>query len=195
MLTATESEGMMRPNDGTAHSAAAESAASAPAAKHDHARGLVLIGLFKLGKFIFFMAVGLGALHLVHSNIGDLFLKVATWLHLNLDGKLVGRMEDNADLISGHQLRQVSLATCGYAIVSLIEGTGLMLEKTWAEYLTLTLTIGALPWEIFELLKDATATRWVVLGTNLLVLAYLVWFLKRKKRLKHEAMATVATPA
>ena len=80
------------------------------------------------------------------------------------------------DLISGHQLRQVSLLTCGYALLSLVEGTGLVLEKTWAEYLTLTLTICFLPWEVFELIRDATPARWSVLITNMLVLAYLLWF-------------------
>ena len=94
-------------------------------------------------------------------------------------------------MISGHQLRQVSLLTCGYAVLSFIEGTGLVLEKTWAEYLTLTVTVAFLPWEVFELFRDPSLGRWSVLITNLLVLAYLVWFLKRKKRLKEESLVPV----
>ena len=34
-------------------------------------RGLLLIGLFKLAKSVFFFFVGIGALHLLHKDLGD----------------------------------------------------------------------------------------------------------------------------
>ncbi len=191
MLTITESDGLNRAEAPLVSELPAPSVATLKVDTRKHSRGLVLIGLFKLSKFIFFAAVGLGALHLVHSNIGDLFLTIASKLHLSLDGPLMGRLEDRADLISGHELRQVSLLTCGYAILSLIEGTGLMLEKTWAEYLTLTLTICGLPWEVWELMKGATTMRLAVFFSNLAVLAYLLWFLKRKKQKKLALLAAL----
>ena len=67
-------------------------------------------------------------------------------------------------------------------MVCLIEGTGLMLQKPWAEYLTVTLTTLALPWELFELARRPSWLRVGVLLVNLAVLFYLVWFLKRSKR-------------
>jgi uncharacterized membrane protein (DUF2068 family) len=63
--------------------------------------------------------------------------------------------------------------------VCLVEGTGLMLEKRWAEYFTLTLTILALPWEVFELAKRVTSLRVALLVINLGVLVYLIWLLRR----------------
>jgi uncharacterized membrane protein (DUF2068 family) len=53
-----------------------------------------------------------------------------------------------------------------------------MMEQTWAEYLTLTLTIGALPIDLFELLKEPTSVRGVVVAINIAVLAYLLWFIR-----------------
>jgi uncharacterized membrane protein (DUF2068 family) len=157
--------------------------------KSEHAKGLIAIGIFKLCKATFFFGLGLTALHLVHRNIGEIFLRISTQLHFNPAGEFVGKVEDAIDLISGHQLRQLSLATFGYAGISLTEGIGLMLEKTWAEYLTLTLTICALPWEVYEVARHPTMFRVGVLLTNLVVLAYLLWFLRRKKRRKAARLA------
>ena len=146
------------------------------------ARGLVAIGLFKLAKALFFFVVGMGALHLVHSNLGEVLLRVITKLHFAPDAPFIEKLLDRADLISGHQLRQLSLATFGYACLSLVEGIGLMMEQTWAEYLTLTLTTGALPWEVYELFKHGTAIRAGLLLVNLAVLAYLLWFIRWHRR-------------
>lgn len=146
------------------------------------ARGLLAIGLFKLAKALFFFVVGLGALHLVHSNLGEVLLSVITKLHFAPDAPLIGKLLDRADLISGHQLRQLSLLTFGYACLCLVEGVGLMLEQTWAEYLTLTLTTAALPWEVYELFKHGTAIRAGLILVNLAVLAYLLWFIRWHRR-------------
>ena len=57
-----------------------------------------------------------------------------------------------------------------------------MLEKVWAEYLTTILTVMFLPWELFELARDPNLMRLALLVANLVVLAYLVWLLRRKKQ-------------
>jgi uncharacterized membrane protein (DUF2068 family) len=151
--------------------------------KHDpRARGLLVIGLFKLSKALFFIAVGVGALHLVHRNIGEVFLRIATTLRLDPEGRLFGMIADKADLISGHQLRNVAKLSWGYAALSMVEGVGLMMQQTWAEYLTLTLTIGALPWDLTELVRHPNAMRAGVVLINLAVLAYLLWFIRWHRR-------------
>ena len=47
------------------------------------------------------------------------------------------------------------------------EGVGLMMEKTWAEYLTLTLTICGLPVELFEIFRKPSTAKFGVLAFNL----------------------------
>ena len=142
----------------------------------------MLIGLFKLGKAIFFTCLGIAALRLVHHSLGDLVMRVADFLPVDPEGRLVSLLVDKADLIGNHQLREFSLATIGYAVVCLIEGTGLLLQKPWAEYLTVVLTTLALPWELFELARRPSWFRVGVLLVNLAVLFYLLWVLKRSKR-------------
>jgi uncharacterized membrane protein (DUF2068 family) len=88
---------------------------------------------------------------------------------------------DRADLIGGHQLREFSMLTFGYAGLHLIEGTGLMFEKTWAEYFTVVLTAMGLPWETYELIEKFSLLKVGLLIINLAVLLYLMWELKRKR--------------
>jgi uncharacterized membrane protein (DUF2068 family) len=152
-----------------------------PAAPNPHARGLLLVGLYKLGKTIFFAAVGAGALDLIHRNLGDVVLHLVDALRLDPMNKFVSMAMDRADLIGGHQLRQASMASFGYAFLCLIEGTGLVMRKVWAEYFTVVLTAAAMPWEGYELLERYTIFKLGLLLLNFAVLLYLLWVLKRKK--------------
>src|ERR1700692_2040059 len=135
--------------------------------KHD--RGLLLIGLFKLAKSLFFFCLGVGALHFLHKDLGDEVVRLATALKFDPESRFVSVMLDKVDLIDAHRLRQISLATFGYSGLALTEGIGLMLEKIWAEYLTLILTISFLPWEMYELVRRPDWFRLGLLLINLLV--------------------------
>ena len=144
-------------------------------------RGLLLIGLFKLGKAILFFALGVGAIHLLHKDIGDEVMRLATALKFDPESRFVALLLDKADLIDAHRLKQISLATFGYSALALTEGVGLLLEKVWAEYLTLCLTVSFLPWELYELARQPNWFRLSLLLINLAVLWYLVWLLRRKR--------------
>jgi uncharacterized membrane protein (DUF2068 family) len=151
-------------------------------AHHRHRdRGLLAIGLFKLGKAILFFALGVGAIHLLHKDLGDEVLRLAAALKFDSESKVVALLLDKVDLIDTHRLKQISLATFGYSALALTEGIGLMMEKVWAEYLTLILTMSFLPWELYELGRHPNWFRLSLLLINLAVLWYLVWLLRKKK--------------
>jgi uncharacterized membrane protein (DUF2068 family) len=152
--------------------------------RHERDRGLLLIGLFKLGKSLLFFCLGCGAIHLLHKDIGDEVMRLVTALKFDPESRFVSLLLDKVDLIDAHRLREISLATFGYSAVALTEGVGLLMEKVWAEYLTLILTISFLPWELYELARKPDWFRLGLLVTNLAVLAYLVWLLRRKKLLE-----------
>ena len=115
--------------------------------KKGHDNGLLVIGLFKLGKALLFMCIGAGALHFIHKDLGDTILRIATVLRFDPESRLIGMTMAQVDLIDHHRLREISMATFAYSGLALTEGVGLMLEKEWAEYLTLGLTLSFLPWE------------------------------------------------
>lgn len=150
--------------------------------RSEHNRGLLLIGLFKLSKAILSVALGVGALKLLHHDFPVVVLHITDALRIDPESHLVNILMSKADLVGAKQLRHFSFLTFSYAILCLIEGTGLVLEKRWAEYFTVTLTTVALPWECYELYKEWTPVRIALLIINLGVLAYLVWLLRRERR-------------
>jgi uncharacterized membrane protein (DUF2068 family) len=159
----------------------AEERGKTPKASHD--RGLLAIGLFKLAKAIFFFCVGVGAIHLLHKDLEDEVMRLALRFKFDPESRLVSLLLAKVDLIDAHRLRQISVGTFGYSALALTEGVGLLLEKVWAEYLTLILTISFLPWELYELARKPDWFRLSLLLINLAVLWYLVWLLRRKRLL------------
>ena len=171
------------PQAETTPGAASPAEAAKPAAQGGHRGGLLAIGVFKLSKSIFFFCVGIGALHLVHKDLGNEIMRLAQELRfVDPESRLVLLLMKKADLIDAARLREIGLGTFAYSALALVEGIGLMLEKVWAEYLTLGLTIAFLPWELFELARQPNLFRLGLLLTNLVVLAYLVWFLRKKRK-------------
>jgi uncharacterized membrane protein (DUF2068 family) len=170
-------------NESTSEQGLIDQRNHAPEHGHSRDRGLLLIGLFKLGKSLLFFCLGIGAVHLLHKDIGDEVMRLITALKFDPESRFVSLVLDKVDLIDAHRLREISLATFGYSALALTEGVGLLLEKVWAEYLTLILTVSFLPWELYELVRRPDWFRVSLLLINLAVLAYLVWLLQRKKQI------------
>ena len=145
-------------------------------------RGLLLVGFFKLAKAIFFVGVGAGAIHLIHRNIGDLLMRIIDALPIDPEGRVVSIVMDKADLIDAHDLRRIGAGAFIYAALCLIEGTGLLLRKQWAEYFTVILTLLGLPLEVFELAHRVTTLKVGALVANLVILFYLLWILKGRQK-------------
>ena len=152
-----------------------------PAQESERDSGLLLIGIFKLVKAVFFCLVGFGAIHMIQKNLGDELIRLVVALRRDPEGRLVQLMLEKVDLVDAHRLRQIGVGSFAYSGLALTEGIGLMLQKVWAEYLTLILTISFLPWELFELATKPSWLRFGVLLTNLAVLGYLIWLLQRAK--------------
>lgn len=139
-----------------------------------HDRWLIIIGIFKLLKGILFVLLGFGVIRLLHRDIGEMLLRTAMSLRLDPESHFVNVLLEKVQLLTPHKMRIISAAIFLYAALDFTEGTGLVLEKTWAEWLTIGLTASFLPWEIFEIARHFT---WVKVGVtflNVLVLVYLL---------------------
>ena len=73
-------------------------------------------------------------------------------------------MLDHLDAITAQRLKQIGVATFFYAGLRMTEGVGLVLEKVWAEYLTVGVTIAFLPWEVYEIARHTDWMRVVRAG-------------------------------
>lgn len=158
--------------------------AERPGGGHGRDHGLLLIGIFKLAKSLFFLGVGIGIFHLMNRDLGEEAQRLVHALRFDPESRLTALLLNKVDLIDTHRLREFQLFSFGYSALALTEGVGLLLEKVWAEYLTLVLTVSFLPWELYELLRRPSWFRLSLLLINLAVLWYLVWLLRRKGLLR-----------
>jgi uncharacterized membrane protein (DUF2068 family) len=151
--------------------------------EHIQARdtGLFLIGLFKLCKAIFFIGVSLGALHFIHHDLTGWFEQVVHELHVDPESRLVDFVTDKLSLVTHKRLRLISLGTFLYAGLCTTEAYGLLRRRVWAEYVTLWLSGSFVPWEAFELIRRPSWWHLGILMANLVVVAYLLWMLRRKR--------------
>jgi uncharacterized membrane protein (DUF2068 family) len=145
-------------------------------------RGIVAIGIFKLLQGLLFVLVGIGAIRLLHRDLMQIAEHFILAMRFDPEGRFVNLVMDKLALIDSHRLKQISVAIFAVASLDLVEGIGLVLEKAWAEYVTLVLTASFLPWEFFEILRRATWIRATLLGINLAVVIYLVYYVQARMR-------------
>lgn len=150
-----------------------------------HDQWLIVIGAFKLLGGLLLISLGFGLLHFLHRDVGDLLLRAATSLRLDPESHLVNLLLTSVDKLTPHRMRLISVGIFCYAALHLTEGTGLVLEKTWAEWLTIGITTSFLPWEIYELTRHLS---WMKVGLtviNVLVLLYLLRVQQVRLRQRH----------
>lgn len=148
----------------------------------DRNRWLIAIGVLKLLKAVLFISMGFGVINLVHKDIGDILLRVTTALRFDPENRAVNILLEQATALSPQRLREISFALFLYAGLDIIEGTGLVLEKAWAEYFTLILTTCFLPWEFYEIIRHVTTFKVVLCLLNLFVVLYLAFVVRERMR-------------
>jgi len=151
---------------------------------------LLAIGLFKLLKATLLISVALGVHHLLNRDASEILNHWVRAVRVDPGNKYIHAAISKVTGLDERTLRDISFGTFAYGGLFLIEGTGLLLGKRWAEYLTVISTTGLLPIEVYELFHHPRLAKFVVLGANLLIVAYLVFQLYRTRTL-HESRAAV----
>lgn len=151
-------------------------------ARPHHDRWIVAIGVFKLLQTTAWLLLGIGALRLLHKDVLDVAERWILALRFNPEGHFVSLLLGKLALLDPHRLKQISAAIFGMGLLDAIEGMGLVLEKTWAEFVTLILTASFLPWELIGMFQHPTRIRIGLAIINLAVVLYLLWFVKMRMR-------------
>ncbi len=147
-----------------------------------HNKWLILIAAYKGLQALLFVAVGVGALRLLHQDIDDILSQIALALRFNPESRFVNFLADKASFLDDPMLRRIGALAFSYAGLSLAEGIGLYLEKAWGELLTLIITASFLPWEIFEVFRRVTLVRVGLLVINTLVFLYLLKLVSARRK-------------
>ena len=153
------------------------------AGKTKGSRGLLLIAAFKLLKGLALLAVGIGALKLLHKDVAA---EIAQWIDvLRFDPRnhYIQMLLDKLGMVDDRKLKALSIGTFFYSALFLTEGVGLALRKRWAEYLTIISTASLLPLEVYEIVKRASAPKVVVLLANIAIVVYLVLEVRRTRNI------------
>jgi uncharacterized membrane protein (DUF2068 family) len=156
----------------------------------DRNRWLILIGVLKLLKGVLFVSMGFGVIRLLHKDVADVLLQVTTALRFDPENRFVNLLLEKSALLTPHAIKEISIGMFLYATLDVIEGTGLVLEKAWAEYFTLLLTGSFLPWEIYEIIHHVTIFKVIITVLNLAVFIYLAIVLNEKVRARQERVET-----
>jgi len=144
--------------------------------------GLILIGLFKLLKAALLIAVGIGAVSLLHKDIAGTVTHWVDMLRVDPDNRFIHRILAKVFAVTPKQLKAIGAGTFFYAALLLTEGIGLLLRKHWAEYFTVITTAALVPLEVFELVERFTAAKVAVLAINIAIVWYLAARLRSRSR-------------
>jgi uncharacterized membrane protein (DUF2068 family) len=150
-------------------------------------RWLIAIGVLKLLKAALFVSMGFGVIRLLHQDVADVLMRFLLALRFDPENRFVNVLLEKTALLSPHALKEISFAIFLYAALDIIEGTGLVLEKVWAEYFTLILTGSFLPWEFYEIIRHVTVLKVVLTLLNLAVFIYLANVVNEKVRARQQA--------
>jgi uncharacterized membrane protein (DUF2068 family) len=140
---------------------------------------LFLIAIFKLLKGVALVIAGVGALHFIHRDIAQTVSHWIDVLRVDPDNRFIHKFLIRLLRVNPKQLEALSAGTFLYAALFLTEGTGLLLRKRWAEYLTIISTASLIPVEIYEFVERFTALKFAVMLANVAIVAYLVTRVRR----------------
>ncbi|PYK91417.1 MAG: hypothetical protein DME40_06810 [Verrucomicrobia bacterium] len=153
-------------------------------------RYLKLIALFKIGKGILLLVLGVSILFLNSrtvwmDNISDWVADEILLKHSKAVHYLLNRLQ--AILAGGGVWRATGFLSLFYSAVLFTEGVGVYLQKRWAEYLMVFATGALIPLEVRHIYYRPSFAAVIILAAN----CFIVWFLYRV--LKRERVPAAAS--
>ena len=145
-------------------------------------KGLFAVAIFKFISGIALLALAVGALHLWHKDVDAAAARWIEMLRIDPDNRYIAAVLRKLRFIHTRELKQLSALTFFYAALFLTEGVGLALAKRWAEWLTIIATGLFIPVEIYELCKEPSAVKALLLLINILVVAFLSYLVSQNSK-------------
>ena len=148
---------------------------------------LRVIAVFKFLKSAFVITTGLGLLRFYDPEFQKTLYRLIGGLPYAFEQKLLREGLAYLSGMSPKRIQIIAVATFVYAGLFLVEGVGLWMGLHWAEVLTAVATSSLIPLEIYELWRHPTFNKVLVIALNVLILAYLIWRLRREAALHRAA--------
>jgi uncharacterized membrane protein (DUF2068 family) len=142
---------------------------------------LRLIALFRWSKALVLIGAALGAMRLLRPGAAQRLAQWAMQLPIAAQHRFVSEAIAKLTHLDTTKVAWIVAGLFAYAVLFAVEGYGLWRERRWGEWLTVVATTSFIPFEVYELLKRATAIRGALLVTNIAIVIYLVWRIRHKK--------------
>jgi uncharacterized membrane protein (DUF2068 family) len=143
-----------------------------------------LIAAERFVRGLLLLAAGGYLLTHVGSDFGRIADHFIRRLELDTSRPFIRHLIDRLHRLHAGTIVITGIAALGYGGLELVEGTGLWLDKLWAEYLTVIATSLLIPFEVYELIHKPSLLKAGGIVVNVAIVAYLAYALRR--RLQHE---------
>jgi len=146
---------------------------------------MAVIAAYKLLKAVASIAGAIFILRVRNRDLEEVAWRMLERIGAHSEKWFAVHVLDFIATLNPKKLLTVALIMLGYSIIYTLEGVGLFMEKTWAEWLTIIQTGLLMPWELYEIAKRPSLAHFGIFTANLIVVLYLIWRLKRDAGRKH----------
>ena len=122
-------------------------------------------------KGVVVLVTASGLLAFVHKDLNALAIRLVEHAHLNPASRWPHAFLDAVSHLDEPRLLLLATGAAGYAALRLFEAYGLFHGRTWAEWLSALSGAIYVPFEIAEILREASLLSWSLLAVNLAVVA------------------------
>ena len=156
---------------------------------------LRLIAVFKVGKALLVISTGLGLLSFYEPRFAAALYRLVGELPYDFEQHVIRQVIGLLSGMSPHRIHVFAVATFAYSSLFIVEAIGLWLGRHWAEILTVVATSVLIPLEIYEVFEHYTPAKLLVFLANVLIVAYLVWRLRREAAARRQRALASRPPA
>jgi len=147
----------------------------------------IIIEKFFLG--IVFSLLSFGILSLINKDMEKFAADIVYFFNLNTDNYYIDYIIEKIAMVKNGTIIGVSVGMVFLAALNLAMSYGLHKRRVWAEWLTVGATSLLIPFEVYEIIQEQTATKIAVLILNITIVYYLAKhkeLFKKKKSLVPE---------
>jgi uncharacterized membrane protein (DUF2068 family) len=144
--------------------------------------GFRVIGILKLSGGLLMFAAWLGMFRLFKNGAADDLEWAARHLRLDPDNHYFQKALGWVSGLDRKHLHAIEAGTFFYAMLHIVEGTGLFFERSWAGYLTIIATSSLVPFEVYEIIHKVNPVKIFVLIVNLGFVVYVAIKLRQENR-------------
>lgn len=141
-----------------------------------------LIAAERLIRGVLLIGAGIYLVTHSHNDFGRLADRLARAVELDPRRPFIHRIIERLHSLHASTVQITGIAAIFYGVLETVEGTGLWLERLWAEWLTVIATSLLIPVELYEVVRHPSMLKAAGIAVNIAIVVYLAVRLRRRLR-------------